>query len=62
MNSLYKRCDYKKRSAQQKTLNFATENWKSVTNKKLENIVLKGVDPNNIHISGNKLIEQAFSQ
>ena len=68
MDSPYNRINYKKKTSKRKAKvnNSAkdppkNEDLKATTNKKTENIVLKGGDPSNIHMSGKELFEQAFS-
>ena len=60
MNSHYKRGEYKNRSAKQKTSTSTKESSESITNKKTDNIVLKGGDLCNYHISGKELNENLF--
>ena len=60
MDSPYKRNNYKKRTTKRKTNTNITstqdtpknENSKSTTNKKTKNNILKGGDPNDVHMSG----------
>ena len=68
MDSPNKRNNYKKKTTKRKTNTNITptqeppknENSKS-PNKKTKNNILKGGDPNDVHMSGEELIEQAFS-